>query len=138
MENFKIIGEKENLLFKRKEIKFTIDAEVTPSRAAVEKLISEKFSTQPKNIKIKNILGKFGSKTFTVSVNIYASKEDKESIEPKSKKDASAQPEQPVEAPAPQETPAQIKESKPEEKPEEQPKPEEKPAEEPKSKEKTE
>jgi len=131
MENFKIIGEKENLLFKRKEIKFTIDAEVTPSRAEVEKLISEKFSTQPENIKIKNILGKFGSKTFTVSVNIYASKEDKESIEPKSKKT-----EKKVEALAPQEAPAE--QPKPEQKPEEQPKPEEKPAEEAKPKEKTE
>lgn len=126
MENFKIIEEKENPLFKRKEIKFTIDAEITPSHANIEKLISEKFSTQLENIKIKNILGKFGSKTFTVSVNIYASKEDKENTEPKSKKDTSAQPEQPAEVPAEQP------------KPEEQPNPEEKPAEAAEPKEKTE
>ena len=63
MKNFKILTEKENPLFKRREITTNIEAEITPSRADTERLISEEFSTQPENIKIKKISGKFGSKT---------------------------------------------------------------------------
>ena len=87
MENFKIIEQKENPLFKRKEIKISIETEVTPSYTDTEKLISEKFSVSVENIKIKKISGNFGSRTFIITVNIYDSKEDKENIEPKSKKD---------------------------------------------------
>ncbi len=88
MENFKILEEKENPLFNRKEIQASIESEVTPSNSDIKKLISGKFSTQIENIKIKKILGKFGSKTFEVLANIYASKQDKENIEPKPKKEA--------------------------------------------------
>ncbi len=87
MENFKILNEKENLLFKRKEVQASIEAEITPNKSEVEKLISEKFSTQAENIKIKNILGKFGSKVFTINANIYASREDRDKNTPKSKKE---------------------------------------------------
>jgi len=87
MENFKIIEQKENLLFKRKEVKISVEAEITPSYIDTEKLISEKFSVSAENIKIKKILGNFGSQTFTIIANIYSSKEDKKNIEPKSKKD---------------------------------------------------
>ena len=52
--NLKILSQKENILFNRNEIKASVKAEVTPSRSDVLKLISEKFSTQPENIKIKN------------------------------------------------------------------------------------
>ena len=137
MKNFKILTERENPLFKRREIKASVEAEVTPSRVDTEKLISEKFSTQTENIKIKKISGKFGSKTFTITTNIYNSKEDKDNTELKSKKDIeaekkpkeqtteqSAQPvetqeatEKPVEEPAEQPTKAQ-----PEEKEEGEPK----------------
>ena len=91
MENFKIIEQKENPLFKRKEVKINVETDVTPSHIDAEKLISEKFSTQIENIKIKKISGKFGSRTFTITTNIYASKEDKENIEPKSKKEKQAE-----------------------------------------------
>ena len=105
MENFNILEERENLLFKRKEIKFTVDAEITPSHIDVRKIISEKFSTPEENIRITNILGKFGSKTFTISTNIYASEQDKLDTEGESKKDAVKQPEQPVAAEQPIEAP---------------------------------
>ena len=85
MENFKILEEKENPLFNRKEIQTSIEAEITPNSLDVKKLISEKFSTQIENIKIKKISGKFGSKTFTITANIYSSKEDKDKIEPEKK-----------------------------------------------------
>ena len=104
MENFNIIEEKENSLFKRKEVKFTIDAEITPSHADARKIISENFSTSEENIRIKNILGKFGSKTFTISANIYVSEQDKLNTEGQSKKDAVAQPEQAAETSTPTES----------------------------------
>ena len=78
IENFKIINEQENALFKRKEIQISVDAEITPSHEDVKKLICEKFSTEPEKIKIKKISGKFGSKNFTINVNIYSSKKDRD------------------------------------------------------------
>ncbi len=101
MENFNIIEEKENPLFKRKEIKFEISAEVTPSHAEARKFISEKFSVPEENIRIKRLLGKFGSRKFIISANIYGSEQDKLDTEGQSKKDKIVQPEQP----APTETP---------------------------------
>jgi ribosomal protein S24E len=87
MENFKVIEQKENPLFNRKEIQFNVQANITPSRIEIGKLISEKFSTQIKNIKIKEIHGKFGSKTFKVNTFIYKSEQDKDKLEIKKKKD---------------------------------------------------
>ena len=97
MKNFKILTEKENPLFKRREITTSVEAEITPSRADAEKLISKEFSTQPENIKIKKISGKFGSKTFTITIHVYNSKQDKDNIEPKSKKDLGVPKEKPKE-----------------------------------------
>ncbi len=86
MENFKILEEKGNSLFNRREIKLSVEAEVTPSNAETEKFISEKFSTPIENIKIKKISGKFGSRNFTILVNLYGSEEHKNGIESKLKK----------------------------------------------------
>lgn len=85
MKNFKIIEEKDNKLFNRKEIRASIEADITPNNTDIEKIISKKFSIQPENIKIKKIKGSFGSNNFIISANIYNSKKDKESIEGKSK-----------------------------------------------------
>ena len=98
MENFNIIEERENSLFKRKEVKFTIDAKITPSHVDARKFISEKFSTSEKNIRVKNILGKFGSRNFTISAHIYESEQDKLDTEGESKKDRPGQSEQEVAA----------------------------------------
>ncbi|MFH1801440.1 MAG: hypothetical protein ABH804_01240 [archaeon] len=84
----KITKEKENPLFNRKEIIAEIYSETAPSRESVINLLAEKFSVNPEVIKIKKILGKFGSKTFELSANIYSSKEEKDSIELKKKKEA--------------------------------------------------
>ena len=81
-----IIQQRENPLFNRKEVKINIESEITPTHKDVEKIISEKFSTSAENINVKNILGRFGSKIFTVNVDIYSSKKDKEGIESKLKK----------------------------------------------------
>ena len=87
MENFKVIEEKENPLFNRKEIQFNVQAKISPSRIEIGKLISEKFSTQIENIKIKDIHGRFGSNTFKVTTFIYGSEQDKNKVEIKKKKD---------------------------------------------------
>lgn len=121
---FKITEEKENALFNRKEIKGFIDSEVVPSRIETSKILSEKFKVPWENIKIKKIVGKFGSKTFSVEANIYSSKQDKDSIELKKKKEIesekkateeTAAKEAPEEAtPAPGEKPQEdVKEEEP-------------------------
>jgi len=88
MENFNILEKKENPLFNRKEIIANVEAEITPSRKKIKELISKKLSISSENIKIKNILGKFGSKIFIINANIYDSEKDKDNVEPKSKKDS--------------------------------------------------
>lgn len=120
---FKEISKKENALFKRKEIEGSIESEITPSRLDVLEILAKKFSVDSEVIKIKGIHGKFGSKTFMVSVNIYESVEDKNSIEPKKKKDQLRQvEEQPTETAevAPAEEPAEKPVSAEEEKPAEE------------------
>ncbi len=87
MEKFKLVEERENPLFNRKEIKFEISSEVTPSRMEIGKIVSEKFSAEPKKVKIKKISGKFGSKNFSVNIFIYKTEEQKNRTEIKRKKD---------------------------------------------------
>ena len=87
MENFKVTEKKENPLFNRKEIFFEVQANITPSRLETSKFFSKKFSVPVENIKIKGINGKFGSNTFSGSVFIYNSEEDKNRVEIKKKKD---------------------------------------------------
>lgn len=83
----KIITNIENPLFNRKEIQASVEAQVTPSREDIIKLVSEEFSAPIENIKIRTIQGRFGSKIFIIVANIYNSKEDKDNIERKSKRD---------------------------------------------------
>ena len=87
MENLKIIHEKENNLFNRREIQIEINSKITPKKSDAEESISEKFSVPKENIKIIRILGKFGSNDFVITANLYKSKEDKDKIEAKSKKE---------------------------------------------------
>ena len=74
----KIIDEKKNPLFDRKEVILEVESEITPSHAEVGKIISEKFKTSSEAFQIKKIQGNFGSKIFKISANIYPSKEEKE------------------------------------------------------------
>ena len=88
---FKTISDIENPLFNRREIEGEIHTEVSPSRQEVAKLLSEKFSVPVENIKIRTIMGKFGSKVFIVGTNIYKSKEERDKVEIIKKKDAEAE-----------------------------------------------
>lgn len=81
----KIIEEKENPLFNRKEINAVITLSANPKKEDIEKILSEKFSSPSENIEIKKIIGRFGSHDFKITANIYSSKEDKEKTESKKK-----------------------------------------------------
>ena len=87
MEEFKLLQKKENPLFERQEVVFTIKSGITPNKAEIEKIISEKFSTQPEKIAIKKIAGKFGSTNSKIKANIYSNSETKNRIESKKKKE---------------------------------------------------
>lgn len=86
MEKITIISKRENPLLNRKEVEIAGEFNVTPKMSEAESLLSNEFSSSAENVRIKKIKGKFGSKKFLIVANIYNSKEDKERIEPKSKK----------------------------------------------------
>ncbi|MEK6847631.1 MAG: hypothetical protein AABX50_00725 [Nanoarchaeota archaeon] len=86
--SLKILEEKHNIFFNRKEIKATISSEITPSRAHILELLSKKFSVSPENIKIKGIKGNFGIGDFNIKANIYSSAKEKNIVEVKKKKEA--------------------------------------------------
>ncbi len=85
MEHLKIISEKENPLFSRKEVIVEIRAQTSPKRVDIENSLAERFSSNPESVKADRIVSKFGSDLFTIHARIYKSKEDKEEIEPKVK-----------------------------------------------------
>lgn len=87
-----ILKQKENPLFNRKEIIATVESRIAPSRESILKLLEKKFSVQEEAIKIKSILGRFGSYQFKITANIYSSKEDKNKIEIKKKKESEKKP----------------------------------------------
>jgi ribosomal protein S24E len=89
MTTLKITKEKENSLFKRKEISATLIVDKLPSRNEITKMLSDKFSQPQDHVKIKKIDGKFGSKTFNIEANVYSSLEEK-NFEMKKKKEAPA------------------------------------------------
>jgi ribosomal protein S24E len=83
----KDIHEIKNLVFDRKELQAIIISENSPSNKEVITLLSKKLSVPEEGIKLKGIYGKFGSKEFKIKANIYKSKEDKNKIERKTKKE---------------------------------------------------
>jgi ribosomal protein S24E len=83
MEQLKILEEKENSLFGRKEVVFEIVLEKAPSKEEIKELVSKKLSKDNKLIKIEGIYGGFGSKSFQIKILSYNSKEDYERVEKK-------------------------------------------------------
>ena len=83
----KILEEKHNHLFKRREIKASLQSEITPSRSHILELLSRKFETPKEAIKIKAIKGNFGVRNFSVEANIYDSIEEKNAVELMKKKE---------------------------------------------------
>ena len=107
----KIIKEKENSLFARKEVQLSLEATVPPKKDEAATLIAQQFSTQPENISVKGVYGKFGSKEFTINANIYSSKEEKEKTELKRKKGEEPK-ETPVEMPVQEQAETKVEEKK--------------------------
>jgi ribosomal protein S24E len=87
MKIIKVINQRENPLFNRKEAEVMIESDVAPKISEAEAFIAKEFSAHADNVKIRKIKGRFGSKNFMITANIYNSKEDKDKIEKKSKKD---------------------------------------------------
>lgn len=85
------IDEKENKLFNRKEVAVLVKAEKTPKESEVLETLSKKFSVSGEAIKILSIKGKFGVKTFRIKANIYHSKQEKDKVERKTKKEIEAE-----------------------------------------------
>lgn len=83
----KDIQEKKNLVFDRKELQAKIISENSPNNKEVITLLSKKLSVPEEGIKLNGIYGKFGSKEFKIKANIYKSKEDRNKIERKTKKE---------------------------------------------------
>lgn len=84
MEFKKIIIEKENPLFSRKEIVVEVKSESNPNRLDVEKFLTEKFPNQD-SMKVDRIVPRFGSNIFTIHARVYKSKKDRDEIEPAQK-----------------------------------------------------
>lgn len=73
----------ENKLFQRKEIKFTLDAEITPSREQIKVELCKKLSLSPDSTMVVNVDQLFGSKTSVCTAHSYHSKELMLKFEPK-------------------------------------------------------
>lgn len=83
----KNIHEIKNNVFDRKELKAIIVCEITPSNKEVIEFLSKKLSVPEEGIKLNGIYGGFGSKEFKIEANIYQSKEERNKIERKTKKE---------------------------------------------------
>lgn len=83
----KNIEEIKNPVFERKEVELTVLAEITPSYKEALGALAKKFSVSEDSIKIKGIYGKFGIKEFEIKAHVYKSKEEKDKIEKKTKKE---------------------------------------------------
>lgn len=81
----KILEQKENFLLKRKEILARLEAEKTPSFEETKEALSKELKADKELIVIKKVDGGYGLKDFRVKAFIYASKEDREKTERKSK-----------------------------------------------------
>ncbi len=87
MEFVKIVSEKDNALFARKEVSFLVKSNSSPSNKEVLEMIVDKFKSEKDAIKIKRIKGNFGKKEFLVEANIYDSNEKMMKTENFSKKE---------------------------------------------------
>ncbi|MBS3084604.1 hypothetical protein J4411_01705 [Candidatus Pacearchaeota archaeon] len=83
----KLVEEKKNPLFSRREIVFQVKSNVVPSHEEIKNLLKEKFSFNPHLVRTKKIEGKFGAKIFDVLVNVYDSKEEFKRIVRKTKQE---------------------------------------------------
>ncbi len=77
--------ERNNVLMNRKEFKLLVEAEVTPSKQEVTRLIASETKKSEDLVVVKKIKSKFGRKTFLIIAFVYDSKEEMDKIEKKKK-----------------------------------------------------
>jgi ribosomal protein S24E len=78
--------ENDNKLMKRKELRLHLVSEKNPGFEEISKKISEKYSVPQDQIVVYSVKNSFGSNKFNVEAYIYNSKEDKEKMIVKTKK----------------------------------------------------
>ena len=79
----KIINEKENPLFGRKELVVEIESKVPLKNSEILRSLSEKVKKPEEQVVIKSVRGKFGTHKFVVEGKIYNSKQLREELEGK-------------------------------------------------------
>lgn len=80
-----MLSESNNLLLKRKEIRFVVEEKSNPGFEKVKNILVEKLKVSPEVIAIKKIKNNFGTREFVVDAFVYSSEKDKLKIEPKVK-----------------------------------------------------
>ena len=80
-------NEIKNPVFDRRELQLVVESEVSPSSKEMITLIAKEFSAPEDAVKLKGIYGSFGSREFKVGANVYPSKEAKDDIERRTKKE---------------------------------------------------
>jgi len=83
---FKVTSQKQNPLFKRKEILGVISHPVSPSYKEMLEAFSLEFKVPQEQLNILSIKGKFGTNDFLFSLDIYDTLEAKNQYEIKTKK----------------------------------------------------
>jgi len=83
---FKLLNEKKDVLFNRREMQLEIKEKVIPSKEQVKEKLAEKYSVDKENIEVIKISGKFGVNVFNIIAHVYDSKEEKNKTVLKSKK----------------------------------------------------
>jgi len=91
MIEIKIIEEKVNALFSRKEVKLEVKAEVVPSHDEAKKIVAKKFSCDEAVIRIRKIEARFGVQSFIIIADIYDSKEEFLRVVKKTKQEIDAE-----------------------------------------------
>ena len=104
---FKLLEDKKNPLFNRREMTLEIKENVIPSKDAVKEEMASKYKVDKEAIEILKISGKFGVKVFKIIAHVYDSKDEKGKTILKSKKTRTAEAKALAEANKPQEGAAQ-------------------------------
>lgn len=87
----KILEERQNPLFARKELKISVNESITPSKENLKKAVSEKFSVDEGLVRVVEIKGKFGSQEFIAVIDIYETVDEFKRVVKKTKQEIEAE-----------------------------------------------
>ena len=87
----KVILEKENPLFSRKEVQLEVEQQITPSTDEAKDVLVKQFGVDKDLIRIRAIRSRFGTSVFVISADLYKSKEDFNRIVKKTKQEIKAE-----------------------------------------------